>query len=100
MNRLRSSEKATWWHWLRGVFWLFIFFTCLRMWLGPGPVLPQAQAQIPDSGLQRKVLIEEARKTNQLLSDIKRLLEQGTLNVRMQGADNSVDGPAGGDGQR
>lgn len=69
----------------------FVIATSLRVWLGWGPALPRAQAQIPDPARQRLTLLEEARRTNQLLSDIKRLLESGTLNVRVLPADNQAD---------
>ena len=65
-----------------------VLLTCLRIWLGPFPLLERAEAQIPDAGLQRKQLVDEARRTNELLSDIKRILETQTLHVRLQGADN------------
>jgi len=66
----------------------FVILTCLRIWFGPFPLLERAEAQIPDAGMQRKQLVEEARRTNELLSDIKRILETQTLHVRLQGADN------------
>jgi len=66
----------------------FVILTCLRIWIGPFPILERAEAQIPDAGLQRKQLVDEARRTNELLSDIKRILETQTLQVRLQGADN------------
>lgn len=66
----------------------FVVLTCFRIWLGPFPLLEHAEAQIPDAGLQRKQLVDEARRTNELLSDIKRILETQTLQVRLQGADN------------
>ena len=65
--------------------------TVARVWLGPFGLSPTAQAQIPDSGLQRMQLLEEARRTNQLLSDIHRILHEGTLHVRLRGADNTGD---------
>ena len=67
---------------------LFVALTCLRIWLGPFPLLERAEAQIPDAGLQRKQLVDEARRSNELLSDIKRILESQTLHVRLEGADN------------
>ena len=67
---------------------LFVVLTCLRIWLGPFPLLERAEAQIPDAGLQRKQLVDEARRSNELLSDIKRILESQTLHVRLEGADN------------
>jgi len=73
---------------LRTLIGLFLILTCLRVWVGPQPILERAHAQIPDAGLQRKQLVEEAARTNQLLSDIKRILESETLKVRVQSADN------------
>ena len=66
----------------------FVILTCFRIWLGPFPLLERAEAQIPDAGLQRKQLVEQAQRTNELLSDIKRILETQTLHVSLQGADN------------
>lgn len=79
--------------WLLGVFGFFVLLTCIRVWVGPAAILEQAQAQIPDSGKQRKLLVEEARRTNQLLTEIKLLLETRTFNVRIQGADNQTGTP-------
>lgn len=70
---------------------VLVLLTCLRVWLGPFPIIETAQAQIPDAGLQRKILVEEVRKTNQLLTEIKQLLTSHTFNVRMEGADNKAD---------
>lgn len=70
---------------------LLLTFTCLRVWVGPFPILSRAEAQIPDAGMQRKLLIEEVQRTNQLLGDIKRLMESGNLNVRVSGADNQSE---------
>lgn len=66
----------------------FVILTCFRIWLGPFPLLERAEAQIPDAGLQRKQLVDEARRSNELLSDIKRILETQTLHVHLEGADN------------
>lgn len=65
--------------------------TCLRVWLGPTQILPQAEAQIPDAGLQRKLLLEEVQRTNELLIEIKQLLTDHTFNVRIAGADNPLE---------
>ena len=74
---------------LRSAAFLLIAATCLRIWVGPFSILPAAYGQIPDAGMQRKILIEETARTNQLLMDIKAILAERTLNVRIQGADNS-----------
>ncbi len=73
---------------IRSVLAILVLLSCMRAWLGPAELLQPAQAQIPDSALQRKLLLEEARRTNQLLSEIKQILTSRTLNVRVQGADN------------
>ena len=80
----------------RVVLVLFVLLTCIRVWMGPTPLIDPAQAQIPDSGAQRKMLVDEARRTNQLLTEIKQILSTQTLNVRIEGADNtSTDNQAG-----
>lgn len=79
---------------LRAVIGLFVLATCLWVWVGPGTILEPARAQIPDSGMQRKLLLEEARQTNLLLTEIKQLLKDHTFNVRIEGADNQADAPA------
>ena len=41
-------------------------------------------------------MVDEIRRTNQLLEEIKQILSSDTLNVRIQGADNaSTDNKAG-----
>ena len=79
---------------IRGAIVFFVLLTCLRIWLGPSAFEAQAEAQIPDSGLQRKQQLEEARITNQRLAEIITILERGTLNVRLEGADNQAPAPA------
>lgn len=73
---------------LRGGLWLLAGATILRVWFDASPALPTAEAQLPDAAKQRITLLQEVRRTNQLLSDIKAFLERGTLNVRVAGADN------------
>ena len=77
----------------RHVIAVVVLATCLRVWFGPLPFVETAQAQIPDSGLQRKLLLEEAKQSTQLLRDIKQILTSHTFNVRMEGADNQADTP-------
>ncbi len=74
--------------WIQRLVTGFVLLTCLRVWLGPIPVLERAYGQIPDAGMQRKLILEQAQLTTQHLSDIKRILEAGTLHVRLDGADN------------
>lgn len=73
---------------VRWVVGTLALLTFLRVWIGPFSLIQTAQAQIPDSGLQRKILIEEIKRTNQLLSEIKQVITSYTLNMPQKGADN------------
>ncbi len=89
-TRYQSQKRRL----LHGGISLFVLLTCIRVWVGPEAILEQAQAQIPDSGMQRKQLLEESRQTNRILLEIKQLLKTHTINVRIQGADKQADKPA------
>lgn len=70
-----------------------VLATCARVWLGPEPVIDSAQAQIPDAGAQRKELVEELRRTNQMLGDITQLLKTHTFKVRVEAPDKPGTAP-------
>jgi len=61
---------------------------------GPSP----AAAQIPDTGLQRKQIVDETRQTNELLQRILDHLEHNTIKVRLERSDKPM--PAGEPGRR
>jgi len=75
-----KDGEAKYLRWLAAA---FVLASCVRAWIGPELTIPRAAAQIPDSGLQRNILIEEARRTNQLLTELKDLLRKETINVRI-----------------
>lgn len=50
-------------------------------------ILPAAQAQIPDSGMQRKEMTEAIERTNQKLDDLKDVLRTQVLKVRVVATD-------------
>jgi hypothetical protein len=52
-----------------------------------GPLEPRAAAQIPDSGLQRKQMLQGQDQTNLLLDSILQHLRTQTLKVRVVGTD-------------
>ncbi|HEY3244689.1 MAG TPA: hypothetical protein VGM03_15215 [Phycisphaerae bacterium] len=85
-----SSSEAPPLRWWRRGLTVLIIATCLRVWLGPANLESIAQAQIPDAGLQRKQLLEEAQRTNQILSDILSLLQTRTLKVRVESTDKTT----------
>lgn len=91
---MQRIDNACKYRWLRVPIGLLILITCLRVWAGPTPILQEAWGQLPDSAAQRKRLLEETRRTNQLLEEIKKLLKDHTFNVRIQGADNQAPAPA------
>jgi hypothetical protein len=74
---------------LKAALWGFLALSLIRVWAAPG-LLQRAEAQIPDAGLQRKQLLDEMQRANQLLGEIKALLAEGTLNVKVKGADNQA----------
>lgn len=62
---------------------LLLGVIAIQMWSGGPSMLSEAQAQIPDTGMQRKQLIDEARRTNELLSDILTQLREKPIKVRV-----------------
>jgi len=58
----------------------------LAMLLSPG--LPAAQAQVPDSGLQRKQIVDAIERTNEKLDTLNKLLRTQVLKVRVVSTDN------------
>ena len=61
----------------------FVLVTCLKVWLGPGRVVERAYGQVPNAAAQRIGIIDEIRKTNQLLEQIKEALKTETFDVRI-----------------
>lgn len=62
-----------------------------------GPSLPSAQAQIPDSGAQRREMIDELRQIERRLEEVGRVLRTEVLKVRVIGTDTDkkpADPPA------
>lgn len=86
MERSQRASAAR--SWSRALGAGLVAVTIARVWLGPITTPAPAVAQIPDSGAQRLHLIEEARKTNQLLTEIRQILLTHTFKVRAERADN------------
>lgn len=78
---------------------VLIALTLWRVWIGPVDPVPVANAQIPDSAAQRNRLIEEIRRTNQLLTQIDETLHKHTIKVRVVGADNTPTEKSAGKGR-
>jgi hypothetical protein len=91
---MQRTEKPPMDRWLRLPLGLLVLVTCLRVWVGPTPVLPEARGQLYNPASQRQQVLEEARRTNRLLEDIRKMLKDHTFNVRVAGADNQAPAPA------
>ena len=61
----------------------------VELWVAMPDGSSVARAQIPDTGLQRLQIIEEARKTNQILEQIREQLREGCMKVRLEDTDKS-----------
>ena len=70
----------------------------VELWVGLG-ASTRAVAQIPDTGLQRQQIVDEARITNALLEKILAHLRSGSVKVKLESADKAV-GKKGATGQR
>ena len=80
---------------IRGIISLAVLATCIRVWIGPVSIVEPAQTQPPDSTMQRGEPLEETKRTNQLLIEIRQLPGAHAFNVRIASADNQADAPAG-----
>ncbi|MBI5765122.1 MAG: hypothetical protein HZA51_16525 [Planctomycetes bacterium] len=65
---------------------LLLAVIAVELWIGQAD-RNTVSAQIPDTGLQRQNIVEEARRTNQLLEQILTQLRTGTMKVRSESAD-------------
>ncbi len=83
MNLTRTNKIS----WGRTAVAIMGIVTLIKVWVGPITIPQEAMAQIPDSGKQRILLLEQAKRTNQLLTEIKKILSQDTLKVQWEGAD-------------
>lgn len=77
---------------LRVLLGAVLIATCVKVWLGPETSMPTAEAQIPNAGNQRIQLVNEIRKSNELLAQIALTLKSQTLKVAIQGTDNTKEG--------
>lgn len=79
---MSASNRAASTPWSHRILLLVALATVLRVWFGPIPVEPTAQAQLPNQGAKLAEQLAETQRTNQLLVEIRDLLKHGTLSVR------------------
>jgi hypothetical protein len=70
--------------------------TCAKVWMPSAKLVEPAHGQLPNPAVARQELVRIGARTNELLTDIKRILESQTLHVTLEPADNQADsdGPA------
>ena len=61
------------------------------LWQERPSMLPAAQAQVPDSGMQRNQMLKETQETNKLLRQILEHLQEKTIAVTMHDADEEKE---------
>jgi hypothetical protein len=88
----QACANPLWRRALRLAFLVLVVLTMLKVWTGAELVRP-ASAQIPNAGAQRLELLDEAKRTNALLTDILATLRAGPLKVEVVGTDNNVAAP-------
>ena len=71
---------------LRFFLGVILAVTFIRVWAGPTSWAADAKAQIPDAGSQRADLLQEVRKTNDLLRKVVKILETQSVKVEVQNA--------------
>lgn len=67
----------------------------IELWVGRPDSMPTAQAQIPDTALQRREIVEETRRSNLLLEQILEHLKTKPVQVTIKADERkTVGGPA------
>lgn len=85
-------REAEWKHdrFLRGILVtiaILLAVIAVALWDRRPSMLPTAQAQIPDTAKQRQQVVEESRRTNQLLSQILTHLRTKPVKVQIEATD-------------
>lgn len=96
----KRAEETRLQRWLKRSAAALILLTIARVWLGPQGDAAQARQSggkaVPfDATAQRNDLLEEVRKSNQILLGILDTLRNGTLRVEVQPASDDGSGATG-----
>ena len=84
---MNESMNARWLRWSLTAIAVLLGVVAIELSALMGPLAPRANAQIPDSGLQRQQLLETQRQTNATLDHILRHLRTQTIKVKVVGTD-------------
>lgn len=62
---------------------LLLAIIAVELWAFAPDTTPRASAQIPDTGMQRKLIVDESKRTNELLERILDHLETKPIRVHL-----------------
>ena len=85
-----ETTNARWLKWSLTAIAVFLGLIVIELSVLIGPMTPAAQAQIPDSGLQRQQLLETQRATNDKLEAILQHLRTQTIKVKVVSTDKET----------
>lgn len=87
---MNDSMNTRWLRWSLTAIATFLAIIAIELSVLIGPLEPQAYAQIPDSGLQRKQLLDEQKKTSRTLGNILQHLKTQSIKVKVVGTDKEA----------
>lgn len=88
---MNDAMNSRWLRWSLTVIAGLLAIIAIELSVFIGPLTPRAQAQIPDSGLQRRQLLELQRETNTKLDRILQHLRTQTVKVQVVGTDKGKE---------
>ncbi|UCD27946.1 MAG: hypothetical protein JSV03_12705 [Planctomycetota bacterium] len=87
---MNNSVDERWLRWVLTSIAVLLAIIAIELSALVGPFMQQAQAQIPDSGLQRIQLLESQVKTNSTLGQILQHLRTQTIKVKVVSTDKDI----------
>lgn len=87
MNNMNRTDRTT--RIFQAAVVTLLALIASALWDSRPSMLPQAVAQIPDTAMQRKQMVDEQKATNELLARILRHLETKPIKVQTVGTDEN-----------
>jgi len=87
---MNETISARWLRWCLTAIAVLLAVIAIELSVSIRPFTPSAQAQIPDSGMQRNQLLEAQRQTNAKLDAILKHLRTQTIKVKVLGTDKEA----------
>jgi hypothetical protein len=85
-----NTSETRWLRWCLTAIAVLLTVIAVELSALLGPLMPRAQAQIPDSGLQRQQQLEGQDRTNALLDAILQHLRTQPVKVKLVGTDKET----------